>query len=149
MLREFNLIACFMTKPFMGVSASGCHTNMSLWKGGKIKTSASTNNIIMAKGAAPIKISLNVIDGSSKADLITKTEMPSVSILSLATLLYATTTVISIIFALLFYSDPVLTIENIQMGFITAIIWSIFIMLPGFIVIFKVYTRRNCSKPNR
>lgn len=33
--REFDLIACFMTKPFMGVSASGCHTNMSLWKGGK------------------------------------------------------------------------------------------------------------------
>ncbi|GIS77023.1 MAG: hypothetical protein CM1200mP13_03820 [Candidatus Pelagibacterales bacterium] len=26
-----------MTKPFMGVSASGCHTNMSLWKGGKVK----------------------------------------------------------------------------------------------------------------
>jgi len=35
--RENNLIACFMTKPFMGVSASGCHTNMSLWKGGKVK----------------------------------------------------------------------------------------------------------------
>ena len=33
--REHGLIACFMTKPFMGVSASGCHTNMSLWKGGK------------------------------------------------------------------------------------------------------------------
>ena len=33
--REFNLIACFMTKPFMGVSASGCHHNISLWKGGK------------------------------------------------------------------------------------------------------------------
>ncbi len=33
--REFNLIACFMTKPFMGVSASGCHHNMSLWHGGK------------------------------------------------------------------------------------------------------------------
>lgn len=33
--REFNLIACFMTKPFMGVSASGCHHNTSLWKGGK------------------------------------------------------------------------------------------------------------------
>ena len=32
--REHGLIACFMTKPFMGVSASGCHTNMSLWKGG-------------------------------------------------------------------------------------------------------------------
>jgi glutamine synthetase len=33
--REFNLIACFMTKPFMGVSANGCHHNMSLWRGGK------------------------------------------------------------------------------------------------------------------
>ena len=35
--RENNLIACFMSKPFMGVSASGCHTNISLWKGGKDK----------------------------------------------------------------------------------------------------------------
>ena len=35
--REFNLIACFMTKPFMGVSASGCHHNISLWKDGTDK----------------------------------------------------------------------------------------------------------------
>ncbi len=35
--REFNLIACFMTKPFMGVSANGCHTNVSLWSGGEDK----------------------------------------------------------------------------------------------------------------
>ncbi|MGH6946787.1 MAG: glutamine synthetase family protein, partial [Kiloniellales bacterium] len=33
--REFGIIACFMTKPFMGVSANGCHHNISLWKGGK------------------------------------------------------------------------------------------------------------------
>ena len=33
--REFNLIACFMTKPFMGVSANGCHHNMSLWYNGE------------------------------------------------------------------------------------------------------------------
>ena len=33
--REFNIIACFMSKPFVGVSASGCHHNMSLWKGGE------------------------------------------------------------------------------------------------------------------
>ncbi len=33
--REFNLIACFMCKPFMGVSASGCHHNISLWRGGQ------------------------------------------------------------------------------------------------------------------
>ena len=32
--REQGLIACFMTKPFMGVSANGCHHNMSLWRGG-------------------------------------------------------------------------------------------------------------------
>ena len=33
--RENNLIACFMPKPFMGVSANGCHHNVSLWRGGK------------------------------------------------------------------------------------------------------------------
>ncbi|WP_324192829.1 glutamine synthetase family protein [Nocardia transvalensis] len=32
--REFDLIACFMTKPFPGMSASGCHHNLSLWEGG-------------------------------------------------------------------------------------------------------------------
>ena len=35
--RENNLIACFMSKPFSGVSASGCHHNLSLWKGGEEK----------------------------------------------------------------------------------------------------------------
>jgi len=35
--REHNLIACFMSKPFMGVSASGCHHNVSLWRGGTDK----------------------------------------------------------------------------------------------------------------
>jgi glutamine synthetase len=33
--REFGLIACFMTKPFMKVSASGCHHNISLWRAGQ------------------------------------------------------------------------------------------------------------------
>ena len=32
--REFGIFACFMSKPFMGVSASGCHHNISLWRGG-------------------------------------------------------------------------------------------------------------------
>ncbi len=35
--REFGLIACFMSKPFMGVSANGCHCNLSLWSGGEDK----------------------------------------------------------------------------------------------------------------
>ena len=33
--REFNAFPCFMPKPFMGVSANGCHHNMSLWEGEK------------------------------------------------------------------------------------------------------------------
>ena len=33
--REHGLIACFMCKPFMNVSASGCHYNISLWTGGE------------------------------------------------------------------------------------------------------------------
>ncbi len=33
--REHDLIACFMTKPFMKVSANGCHHNISLWRGGQ------------------------------------------------------------------------------------------------------------------
>ena len=40
--RENNLIACFMSKPFMGVSASGCHTNISF---GKVAKMNSTNCI--------------------------------------------------------------------------------------------------------
>ena len=32
--RKHGIIACFMPKPFMGVSANGCHHNLSLWTGG-------------------------------------------------------------------------------------------------------------------
>jgi glutamine synthetase len=38
--REHGLIACFMAKPIMGVSANGCHHNMSLWRGGQDVTVA-------------------------------------------------------------------------------------------------------------
>ena len=33
--RENGIFASFMTKPFEGVSANGCHHNMSLWRGGE------------------------------------------------------------------------------------------------------------------
>ena len=42
--REFDIIACFMCKPFMGVSANGCHHNISLWKGGKDEMKALGND---------------------------------------------------------------------------------------------------------
>ena len=42
--REFGIIACFMCKPFMGVSANGCHHNISLWRGGKEEIKALGND---------------------------------------------------------------------------------------------------------
>jgi glutamine synthetase len=42
--RENNLIACFMSKPFMGVSASGCHHNISFWRGGEERVNALGND---------------------------------------------------------------------------------------------------------
>jgi glutamine synthetase len=42
--REFNVIACFMCKPFMGVSANGCHHNISLWTGGADEVKALGND---------------------------------------------------------------------------------------------------------
>lgn len=44
--REFNLIACFMSKPFMGVSASGCHHNLSLWFGGEDQLNPLGNEVL-------------------------------------------------------------------------------------------------------
>ena len=44
--REHNMIACFMSKPFMGVSGSGCHHNVSLWRGGE--------NTVKALGHDPL-----------------------------------------------------------------------------------------------
>lgn len=42
--REHGIIACFMSKPFMNVSASACHTNLSLWRGGEDEIVPLGNN---------------------------------------------------------------------------------------------------------
>ena len=42
--REHNIIACFMSKPFMNVSASACHTNISLWRGGELEPTPLGND---------------------------------------------------------------------------------------------------------
>jgi glutamine synthetase len=44
--REFDVIACFMSKPFMGVSANGCHHNISLWRGGE--------DVVLSFGDGPV-----------------------------------------------------------------------------------------------
>ncbi len=43
--REFGAFPCFMPKPFMGVSANGCHHNISLWQG--------EENMFMPEGDDP------------------------------------------------------------------------------------------------
>jgi len=44
--RERGLIACFMSKPFPNVSASGCHHNVSLWRGGNEVVNDLHNEIL-------------------------------------------------------------------------------------------------------
>ncbi|MEL0123090.1 MAG: glutamine synthetase, partial [Paracoccaceae bacterium] len=50
--REHGIFACFMTKPFMGVSASGCHHNMSLWRGGEDQLVRCGNDVDNLPGMA-------------------------------------------------------------------------------------------------
>jgi glutamine synthetase len=56
--RELGAYPCFMPKPFMGVSANGCHHNISLWQG--------EENMFMPDGdnpRVPGKIGLHSIGG--------------------------------------------------------------------------------------
>lgn len=56
--REFDAFPCFMPKPFMGVSANGCHHNMSLWEG--------DTNVFLPDGdnpRMPSKVGLAAIGG--------------------------------------------------------------------------------------
>jgi glutamine synthetase len=56
--RELGAYPCFMPKPFMGVSANGCHHNISLWQGGENMFLPDTDNPRM-----PSKLGLNAIGG--------------------------------------------------------------------------------------
>ncbi len=56
--RELGAYPCFMPKPFMGVSANGCHHNISLWQGGENMFMPDTDNPRM-----PSKLGLNAIGG--------------------------------------------------------------------------------------
>ena len=56
--REMGAFACFMPKPFMGVSANGCHHNISLWQGDENMFLPDGDNPRM-----PGKIGLHAIGG--------------------------------------------------------------------------------------
>lgn len=56
--REFGAFPCFMPKPFMGVSANGCHHNTSLWQGEQNMFLPDTDNPRL-----PSKLGLHAIGG--------------------------------------------------------------------------------------
>src|SRR5437868_3153614 len=56
--RELNVFPCFMPKPFMGVSANGCHHNISLWRGDENLFMPDSDNPRL-----PSKIGLHAIGG--------------------------------------------------------------------------------------
>src|SRR5258706_12000358 len=56
--RELGAFPCFMPKPFMDVSANGCHHNISLWQGDENMFLPDTDNPRL-----PSKLGLNAIGG--------------------------------------------------------------------------------------
>ena len=73
--REMGAFPCFMPKPFMGVSANGCHHNISLWQG--------EENMFLPEGdnpRMPSKLGLNAIGGVLEhLDALTAITAPTVN----------------------------------------------------------------------
>ena len=63
---------------------------------------------------------------------------PNAPTLPLTTIVYVATTILSVLFAIFLYQDPMPNIGIIEDSFLTAAIWSIIILLPGFWIIFRV-----------
>ncbi|GAA5125905.1 glutamine synthetase family protein [Haloechinothrix salitolerans] len=73
--REFDAYPCFMPKPFMGVSANGCHHNISLWEGDENAFLPDTDNPRM-----PSKRGLAAIGGVLEhLDALTCLSSPTVN----------------------------------------------------------------------
>jgi len=56
--RELGAFPCFMPKPFMGVSANGCHHNISLWEGDRNAFEPETDD-----RQKPSQVGLHAIGG--------------------------------------------------------------------------------------
>jgi glutamine synthetase len=73
--RELGVFPCFMPKPFMGVSANGCHHNLSLWQG--------EENMFLPDGdnpRMPSKLGLQAIGGMlAHLDAMTCITAPTVN----------------------------------------------------------------------
>ncbi len=70
--------------------------------------------------------------------IATLNRWPNIPLLPLTAFVFISTTVISAIFAGVFYADPLPAFAVIKTAFPTAAFWSIMILLPCFIVIFRV-----------
>ena len=53
--RELNVFPCFMPKPFMGVSANGCHHNISLWRGDENAFMPETDDSRLPSQIGPLR----------------------------------------------------------------------------------------------
>ena len=63
---------------------------------------------------------------------------PNVPIVPLTGLIYLSTTILSVLFATIFYNDPFPEISLIISILPSSLFWSVIILLPGFMIIFKV-----------
>ena len=63
---------------------------------------------------------------------------PSVPIIPLTSLIYLITTILSILLAIILYNDPMPKVSFIISTLPSAIFWSVIVLLPSFMIIFKV-----------
>ena len=63
---------------------------------------------------------------------------PNVPIIPLTGLIYFVATILSLLFALTLYNDPIPEVSLIIAILPSSIFWSIIVLLPGFMIIFKV-----------
>jgi len=63
---------------------------------------------------------------------------PSISLIPMTTSVYIATALLSSIFAIFVYQEPFPTLSAIKLALPTATLWSVIVLLPGFMIIFEV-----------
>ena len=63
---------------------------------------------------------------------------PSISIIPMTTSVYIATALLSSIFAIFIYQEPFPPLSAIKLALPTAALWSVVILLPGFMIIFEI-----------
>jgi len=63
---------------------------------------------------------------------------PSISLIPMTTSVYIATALLSSIFAIFVYQEPFPKLSAIKLALPTATLWSVIVLLPGFMIIFEV-----------